>query len=77
MTSILIIGSISRDIPEPVLRCRGLETVGGEVWKLLMTYCSYLGSGDGVGQVLRSWKQRLRPSLLNYQCEVCHGVSLA
>lgn len=71
MTSILIIGRISRGIPEPLLGCKRLETVAGEVWKLLMTYCPCFRSGDGAGQVLRSWKQRFRPSLLNCQCEAC------
>ena len=47
----LNLGSVSRNIPEPLLGSGGLETVVGEVWKLLLT--SVLALGQVVGQLLR------------------------
>jgi hypothetical protein len=34
--------STSRNTPEPLLECEGLEIVAEEVWKLLLTHCPCL-----------------------------------
>jgi hypothetical protein len=64
----LNLGSIFMDIPESLLWPGGLETVDGEVWKLLLTHCPCFRSGGGAAS--EAWtcsvlRNRFRPSLLN------------
>jgi hypothetical protein len=59
----------------------GLETVAEEVWKLMLDPLSL----PQTGQLLRpglAWNcpvlgNSFRPSLLNFQFEACHEISLA